>query len=282
MSHHTTIDLKDHTRFSKAGNLYRSGKGAQILARKAGSSSHGQAAVRHRKEARSRVITPGYRARGADLRAILSGGVSAVVVERAPAQGREGSPAPNVPASFDDAFPSDEFIAEAATAPRSRVRGPPSAKIVSLYASWNDLLPMLARPMLERDTGAHVCALCPSARQYRVVCVTLEGTSGRCAALCGESRPAHCDIGFKIRKIASCEHQSMQQAMVRDGYFPSGPQSGGYGYSLKLLDLFIAMSARSSISALALAAALHDSHRRRGYVLRDRKVPGARCRTVLH
>lgn len=78
--------------------------------------------------------------------------------------------------------------------------------------------------------------------------------------------------GFVVQVFQACAHRSLQSAMVRAGFFPSAPRSGGYGYSLDLLDLFLGLSKRSSISTTGMAAALHEGHCRRGFVLLNRQV----------
>lgn len=56
------------------------------------------------------------------------------------------------------------------------------------------------------------------------------------------------------------------------GFFPSCPHTASYCFDINLLDLLLGLAAHSSISVHAMAAAVHDQHRRRGYVLTGPRV----------
>ena len=70
---------------------------------------------------------------------------------------------------------------------------------------------------------------------------------------------------------------SLQVELVRSRLFPSGPAAGGYAYDFDVLNMYLAMSCRSSLSVQAMAGALHEHLRRNGHVLRGKSVRSPNC-----
>ncbi|KZV88475.1 hypothetical protein EXIGLDRAFT_696648 [Exidia glandulosa HHB12029] len=257
-SRHRVIHLADHVQFTKRGYI----KGINRVSahsRSAAPVPAGYAPKRKRRK-RDEVLKPGYKGRGHDTSRLRKAcpaqstsapvGAAAAAAPAVDSDALQGALDTGRGDDPDDGLPSEDYV-EDVPLPRKRVAGPPKPEVLANYAGWTDLLPHLAQPLLEQGQGPNVCATCMPSRVCEVVCVDYDG--------------------FVLRSFSPCVHQTLQQALVRAGYFPSSPKSGAYGYSIVMLNLFLRLAARSSLSATAMAGGLHEHHKRRGFVLRNRE-----------
>ncbi|KAF6747718.1 hypothetical protein DFP72DRAFT_821404 [Ephemerocybe angulata] len=75
----------------------------------------------------------------------------------------------------------------------------------------------------------------------------------------------------ELSALSACECESLPCVLVANGLFPTSPLSPRMAVSVELLDLFLAVSERSSDAVTALAVALNRSYRSRGFVARNSK-----------
>ncbi|KAH7084055.1 hypothetical protein BKA62DRAFT_628235, partial [Auriculariales sp. MPI-PUGE-AT-0066] len=78
-------------------------------------------------------------------------------------------------------------------------------------------------------------------------------------------------VEHSTQYIWSCAHRSLPIALLEQGFFPSGPSSPGFGFSINLVH-FLCEIIRSPVASVqGLAGALHRHHRFLGHVLRSNK-----------
>lgn len=78
--------------------------------------------------------------------------------------------------------------------------------------------------------------------------------------------------------VQSCQCESACHALLRSGLFPTSPSNPRQAISVELLDLFLALTARSSDAVTAMAAALNATYRNRGFIIANAKV----CKLQLY
>ena len=73
----------------------------------------------------------------------------------------------------------------------------------------------------------------------------------------------------------TCECNTLPQALIRNGLFPTSPSQPRLAISIDLLDLYFAFFERSADAVSALAGALKTMYCRRGFSILNGKVSRA-------
>lgn len=76
-------------------------------------------------------------------------------------------------------------------------------------------------------------------------------------------------------EVTACSCEPAAVVLVRNGLFPTAPTNPRQAVSIELLDLFLALTQRSSDAVTALAAALNTSYKTRGFVALSNTVSRA-------
>ncbi|KAF6744700.1 hypothetical protein DFP72DRAFT_1018573 [Ephemerocybe angulata] len=161
--------------------------------------------------------------------------------------------------------PDVEPEAEPTKSPKEK-RLIPDETAEQLYARWKGLLPKLVSPYLQYQRSM-------SGKEWTRPPSQL---SARCR------QPENCKRttftvtslffgSFHTCTIVACECQSLPIVLIAHGLFPTAPHSPRMAISVELLELFLAVSERSSDAVTALAVALNRSYRSRGFVVRNAK-----------
>lgn len=92
--------------------------------------------------------------------------------------------------------------------------------------------------------------------------------------------------GSKKLLVEVCSCSSLPHVLLMNGLFPSAPMHARTAFSVELLDLLLAITERSSDAVTALAKALNNTYRARGFRAVDDKVSAQaflkQCRTRVN
>ncbi|KAJ2923323.1 hypothetical protein H1R20_g13768, partial [Candolleomyces eurysporus] len=137
----------------------------------------------------------------------------------------------------------------------------PDEEAEELYRRWKAAILMLVQPLLKYLNST-------IGKEWRIPPAVL-ATDCRKS---GCSRTKHQVTGllfasFLTYRITACACQPLTYVLVRNGMFPTAPLSPRWAVSIELLDLFLALTERSSDAVTALAAALNSTYKRRSFVL---------------
>ncbi|KAJ2913948.1 hypothetical protein MD484_g6465, partial [Candolleomyces efflorescens] len=167
--------------------------------------------------------------------------------------------------AFVDAEMEDIAYTGAASVTSKRLVPDEAGK--ELYERWKALVPSLAPPLLK----------------YLDSTVGKEWARSPASLISECSRGTDCPIttttvtalffakGFLQYTVQACLCESACHVLVRNGLFPTAPTNPRQAVSLELLDLFLALTERSSDAVTAMATALNTTYRNRGFVAMNSK-----------
>lgn len=154
------------------------------------------------------------------------------------------------------------------------------ASRVLLYASWEKLLPSLARPMKEYRSLVHGVQSQPATEIH-----------GKCEGLCrpqkthvvglfahrmwyiSSSIPFSYPISdFARITVTFCQCDALLQVLVRHGLFPTAPQKPITAVAISLLHLYRSLFEQSCDAVHAVALGLKNHYERNGFRLLNKDV----------
>lgn len=163
----------------------------------------------------------------------------------------------------------------------------PDEKDERLFERWRELLPLLIGPYLQysqsmagRDwrglPNTLIQPSCKAPNECKVVrhkiTALLFASEFSSSSIPGISMTVS---GSKKYVVDECGCHPLPQVLVQNGLFPSAPLQPRTAFSVELLDLFLAITERSSDAVTSLAKALHNTYRARGFRAVDDKVRAA-------
>ncbi|KAJ2931252.1 hypothetical protein H1R20_g5859, partial [Candolleomyces eurysporus] len=139
----------------------------------------------------------------------------------------------------------------------------PDETAEELYEKWKALLPSFVKPFLQysNSTAGKEWTRPPAILASQ--CIHSSGlqcskTVSRVTGLLFAS--------FMDYEVTACNCEPLAIVLVRNGLFPTAPTNPRQAVSIELLDLFLALTQRSSDAVTALAAALNTSYKNRAFV----------------
>ncbi|RXW16674.1 hypothetical protein EST38_g9188 [Candolleomyces aberdarensis] len=156
---------------------------------------------------------------------------------------------------------ADDWVDDTEVSAKPAKRVAPDEEAEELYRRWKVAILMLVEPLLKYLNST-------MGKEWRIPPAVL-------ATDCGKGdcpRTKHQVTGllfasFLTYKVTACACQPLTYVLVRNGMFPTAPLSPRWAVSIELLDLFLALTERSSDAVTALAAALNSTYKRRSFVL---------------
>ncbi|PPQ84795.1 hypothetical protein CVT26_011335 [Gymnopilus dilepis] len=147
-------------------------------------------------------------------------------------------------------------------------RTAPEHADITLYSTWNSLLPTLVDDMLTYTSAT--AGLPGQIADTPLQSNCTDSNSGSCIRKTTSVLCLYFDH-FRHVTVEYCQCRSVAQVLVRNGLFPTAPSQARMAFAIDLLNFYTALFERSCDAVNAMAAALNTFYSRRGFYLLDSK-----------